>query len=112
MIVAETLTPESELQALQDLVACDGWDVLQTHLDRAWGAEACIEAIDKAIKDLRPGDELAELAVTKRIRDTFKGVRAESGWVTHRIQELQAIVAERKKPAILDRFAGFRRVPR
>lgn len=112
MIVTDSRTPESELQALKDLVACDGWDLLRAHLDTAWGPEACLERIDAAIKDLRPGDELAELAVTKRIRDTFKGVRAEARWVEHRILELEAIVKERQKPSLVDRFAGLRRVPR
>lgn len=101
------MTPEAELQALKDLVQSDGWQVLQAHLEQAWGDSACLDEIDKAIKGVDPIDELA---VTKRIRDTFKGVRAEASWVTKRISELEGAI--KKKPiAIVDRFKGLRRVP-
>lgn len=106
----DTRTPEAELQALQDLIACDGWDVLQEHLASAWGAEACLARIDDALTGVGPEDELA---ITKRIRDTFKGVRAEASWVKQRIAELEAAVKTRKASgSIVDRFAHLRRVGR
>lgn len=107
MIGTEKRSPEAELQALQELVTCDGWDVLQAHLDAAWGAEACLAAIDAALtKHVRPEDELA---VTKRIRDTFKGVRAEAGWVKQRIAELETAVKAKAATPTEDRFAHLRR---
>lgn len=101
-------TPEAELQALKDLVACDGWDIYQAHIAHAWGADACIAAIDMAITNVTPDDELA---VTKRIRDTFKGVRAEATWATQRIAELEGAI-KHKPIATVDRFLQFRRGPR
>lgn len=108
MPIAKTRTPEAELQALKDLVACDGWDVLQDHLDTAWGDTACLAAIDHALEHAPPEDELA---ITKRIRDTFKGVRAEASWVRRRIAELETAL-KHKPTSIVDRFAQLRRVPR
>lgn len=109
MITSEKRTPEAELEALKDLVASDGWQVLQEHLAQAWGPEAYERAIDGALaKDHDPSDEIA---ITRRIRDTFKGVRAEAAWVTTRIGELQAAVKRKHAPSV-DPFAHVRRVVR
>lgn len=108
MIDPHQRTPEAELQALKDLVACEGWDILQAHLETAWGSDACLAQIDKTLEKAAPEDELA---ITKRIRDTFKGVRAEARWVLQRIAELEAALKD-KRPSIADRFVNLRRVPR
>lgn len=111
MIDSEQMTPEAELQALKDLVASDGWQVVQAHVEQAWGDRACLDKIDEALAKGTAIED--ELAVTKRIRDTFRGVRAEAAWVRRRITELEAIVkAQRGRPAVFDRFAGLRRTPR
>jgi hypothetical protein len=102
------LTPDAELQALKDLVVSDGWQVLQAHLETAWGSDACLAAIDQALLRAAPEDELA---ITKRIRDTFKGVRAEASWVTQRVSELETGL-KHKPVSIVDRFLQHRRVPR
>jgi hypothetical protein len=109
MITAETRSHEAQLEALKELAASEGWAIYQEHVAQAWGAEECLEQIDKALVGASPEEELA---ITKRIRDTFKGVRAEATWVSRRITALEAIVKEQRKPALVDRFAGLRRVPR
>lgn len=111
MIDVDAMTHEAELQALKDLVESDGWKVLQAHVAQAWGDAACLQQIDATLaKDHDPGDEIA---ITRRIRDTFKGVRAEASWVRSRITELEGIVKDKKEArSFVDRFAGLRRVPR
>lgn len=108
----EKRTPEAELEALKELVASEGWTILQEHVASAWGSEAFERTLEEELtKDRSMSDQLA---LTKRIQDTFKGVRAEARWVALRILQLEAVIAEAKKQHAtpLDRYAEFRRVPR
>jgi hypothetical protein len=108
VIGREPRSHEAELQALKEMVAGEGWQIVQEHLESAWGDSACMAQIDRAIDKAAPEDELA---ITKRIRDTFKGVRAEARWVTQRIQELEDGIKAKTTKSVVDRFTGFRRGP-
>lgn len=105
------MTPAAELAALTALVESDGWRLVRLHLDQAWSDAACLEQIDKALERGSHSAE-EELAITRRIRDTFKGVRAEARWVEQRIADLKgALENANTRASIVDRFKGLRRVP-
>lgn len=99
------LTAEAERVALEDLLKSDGWQVFKAHMDLAWGAEEFERRVDSEL-DKERADPMQELAVTKRIRDTFKGVRASLKWPDERLRALKDGTATKPKGI----FGEFRRI--
>lgn len=100
------LTPEAERTALEDMLRSDGWVVFQRHMAARWGAEEYERTVDAALEAKH--DPVDEIAITRRIRDTFKGVRASMKWPEERVKALK----DAPKETLTDRFAGLRRGPR
>ena len=96
------MTPDAQLAALKDLVESDGWKLYLAHVAEAWGPEAFERALDQALDGADPADETA---VTRRMRDTFKGVRADVTWPETTI----AVLSKPKASVVDDVFARFRR---
>lgn len=92
-------TPESERAALEDLLQSEGWAIFTAHMGAAWGPEAYERQIDAAL-DGAPTDD--EPAITRRIRDTFKGVRASLKWPEERVRTLKD--AKAQEPQGFERF--------
>jgi hypothetical protein len=80
-------TPDATRQALEDMLRSDGWEVFESHMAIAWGAEAFERSVDQELE--KNGDPMNEVAVTRRIRDTFKGVRASLKWPEEQIRKLK-----------------------
>jgi hypothetical protein len=101
----EPVTPDAERTALEDMLRSEGWAIFTAHMGIAWGPEAYERAIDGELEKNR--DPMDEIAITRRIRDTYKGVRASLLWPTERVKALKDTKSGRS-----DGFAGFRRGPR
>ena len=97
------MTPDAERQALIDMLRSDGWAIFAKHMAEAWGPAAYEHWIDKELD--KPHDPVDEIAITRRIRDTFKGVRVSLKWPEERVKAL----TETKPAGVFD---GFRRGPR
>lgn len=100
------LTPEAERTALEDMLQSEGWAIFTAHMDKAWGADAFEHHIDTELK--KEGDPMNEIAITRRIRDTFKGVRASLKWPKDRIDVLKQAPGH----TLMDQFAHLRRGPK
>lgn len=100
-------TPEAECAALEDLLRSEGWELYVAQMKAAWGPEAYERRLDDALDgNVAPTDELA---ITRRIRDTFKGVRATLAWPEERVRALKD--GQRTVTAKAgDAFQQFRRV--
>lgn len=102
------LSHDEELQALRELVISDGWRVYLQHMQQAWGSEAFEEKLNSELEGL-PIDERG--SVTDRMRDTFRGVRAQARWPDFRIKELEGKnVASPHRPGIIERLYRASRV--
>lgn len=99
-------SPDSERQALEDLLRSDGWAIVMEQMQSAWGAEAYERRLDDTLDGAKAEDELA---ITRRIRDTFKGVRASFKWPEERVRTLKAAP---KQPGSGPAYEQFRRGPR
>jgi len=89
-------TAQAELDALTSLIESEGWQILTEHHEQCWGPVAFEAQVDQHPDEVR------------RIRDTFKGVRAEHHWVQDRIAALQKAVS---RTALVDAFRDLRRGP-
>jgi hypothetical protein len=93
---------QTELEALTDLVASDGWQRYQAHVESEWGAEAYARQIDATIARAKHTGasverELCELGAACR------HVRLSVQWPLLRIAQLK----QSKKP--VGRFSMRRR---
>jgi DNA-binding transcriptional regulator GbsR (MarR family) len=106
-VIASTTTVD-ERQALEDMVQSHGWAIFQAHVAKVWGPEAFESAVARALAECPPDEERA---LTSRIHDTFKGVRATLKWPEEQLKALKA-GADRQKAVAADPFALFRRGPK
>lgn len=83
------------------MLQSEGWQIFMDHVRQAWGPDAFETAIDRVLAETPPDQELA---VTSRMRDTFKGVRADLRWPEERVRVLTDGTSKGMDP-----FAKFRR---
>lgn len=102
-------SPDSERQALEDLLRSDGWAVYVAHIAQAWGPGACEAALREARKIAAPEDWPFE---SSRILDTFAGMRANLRWPEERVRTLKGAPKKQPVEAAMERFQQFRRAPR
>jgi hypothetical protein len=96
------VTPEAERTALEELLASDGWAIHEAHITKAWGAEACENALREAKQSADPADWPFESA---RILDTFAAVRANLTWPKEQVRRLK----DGTHRQAIDPFRHFRR---
>ena len=106
MKLSDTMTATEQQHALTDLLESDGWKLYLEQVAERWGPEASEQAIDAALADCPPDEEKA---LVSRIRDTFKGVRAQVQWPAERVRSLKEGAAVEAKSVGSTLYAAFRR---
>lgn len=108
--MSEPRIPEAERLALEEMLKSEGWAIFMAHMDVAWGAEACEDALRGARIKVKNGELAPEEwpFEATRILDAFAGMRANVRWPKERIAALKG--AERTAARTLpDPFAPLRR---
>lgn len=93
----------AEKDAFTHLLETDGWRLFLEHVDRSWGAEACIQKIDRALQELKPGDEDGERMTVLQIRAAARQIHAMTRYPADRIGTLTAAPKSRAPFAALRR---------
>lgn len=102
-------TPQAERDALEQLLASEGWAIVKEMVQAAHGPEAFERAFDDALRGVKPSEVLDfERAVTPQIRAAFQAARGVIAMVESRVAALKD--AERS-PKAAGRFGAFRRGP-
>lgn len=110
MNAGELERAQAERRALEDLLQSDGWKLFAAHMATAWGPEEYERKLDALLEAADTRGALSpdeEIALTRRVRDTFKGVRASMRWPEERVRQL--VDATKPKEGAFDRF---RRTPK
>lgn len=92
----------NEPDALQALLASDGWQLFQAFLEQEWGATAYARKIDHAITAAKQARDSAEGDICE-LGAACRAVRLAAQWPTQRLAALQGA-----KPASSG-FLGRRR---
>lgn len=101
-------TPDGERSALEEMLSSEGWGIYMEHVAKAWGAEACEEAMRKARGSVSPEEWPFE---SSRILDTFAGIRADLRWPEERVRVLKHAPKKSADEMIGAAFRQFRRGP-
>lgn len=84
---ANTETRQIEKDAFTHLLETDGWRLFLAYVEQSWGAEACIQKIDRALQELKPGDEGGERMTVLQIRAAARQIQALTRYPAERIAQ-------------------------
>jgi hypothetical protein len=96
-----------EIDDLQQFVQSPGYARFKTFFEDAWGDSACIARIDRALTELKPGDQDAEDLTVLQIRAAAREIRKLVHWPEQRIDQLKGA-----KPKSMNPMDLLRRRPR
>lgn len=99
-------SPETlKAKHLRELVQSEGWKLFLEHVEATWGADAQLQKIDAAHRELEPGNEAGERMTALQIRAAAKSIQRLVSWPAEKIGMNQA-------PARRTPFELFRRIAR
>jgi hypothetical protein len=103
-MAATDLDPDSgELADYRDLVTSPGWQRFLGYVAASWGAEACIDQIDQALKHVAPEDASATVL---QIRAAARQIAALVRYPDERIAQLSGVGRKARPFEALRRISG------